>query len=156
MPDGVPMREAAAHLGVSVAAVRQRIRRGSLDAFKGDDGRWFVRIPVVPPPVPDAVPHDIPRETPDQVADLREQVAYLREQINVKDMQIVVKDEQIRELHVLLQTSQRQIPATSSPQPPREAVAGEEAKSSIPPPDRAQRGAERVLRGFWKRIIGEG
>jgi predicted ArsR family transcriptional regulator len=40
--DRVPVSEAAARLGVTPDAVRQRIRRGTIEYEKADDGRYFV------------------------------------------------------------------------------------------------------------------
>ena len=39
---GVPLSEAAKVLGVTVDVVRKRVKRGSLPAHKGEDGRWYV------------------------------------------------------------------------------------------------------------------
>lgn len=40
--DGVPIGDAAKKLGLSTAATRKRIQRGTLEAYKGDDGLWYV------------------------------------------------------------------------------------------------------------------
>ncbi len=42
---GVPIGEAASRLGLTTAAVRKRIRRGSLKASKQDDGTWLIELP---------------------------------------------------------------------------------------------------------------
>jgi hypothetical protein len=42
--NGVPLRDAAERLGTTVDAVRMRIRRGALQAYK-IDGKWFVHLP---------------------------------------------------------------------------------------------------------------
>jgi hypothetical protein len=42
--NGVPLRDAAERLGLTVDAVRMRIRRGGLQAYK-IDGKWFVHLP---------------------------------------------------------------------------------------------------------------
>jgi hypothetical protein len=43
---GIPIGEAAGALGLNVDAVRKRIKRGTLDAYKQDD-RWCVILPGV-------------------------------------------------------------------------------------------------------------
>ena len=43
--DLLPMREAAAVLGVTQDAIRARIRRGTIEARK-ESGRWMVAVPV--------------------------------------------------------------------------------------------------------------
>ena len=42
------VQEAAEVLGTSVDAVRMRVRRGSLDSARGDDGRVYVWVNVTP------------------------------------------------------------------------------------------------------------
>jgi len=42
--DGIPIAEAATHLGLSAEAVRKRLQRGSLSGYKDDDGGWFVLL----------------------------------------------------------------------------------------------------------------
>ena len=42
---GIPVAQAAQALGLSPNAVRKRIRRGSLSAYKVD-GQWFIVLPV--------------------------------------------------------------------------------------------------------------
>lgn len=44
--DGVPIGEAAEALRISTAAARKRIQRGTLDAYKGQDGLWYVVLPT--------------------------------------------------------------------------------------------------------------
>ena len=50
---GLSVGEAARTLGISVPAVRKRIRRGTLRAYKVD-GRWRVIVPAGPEPGSDA------------------------------------------------------------------------------------------------------
>ena len=116
MADSVPMREAADRLGVSVAAVRQRIRRGTLESFKGEDGRWYVRIPAVPDAVPDAVPYGVPAAVspPVHPADdatrvlldtLRSENAFLRGEVEVRNRELMDRTREVQEFHVLLQNA---------------------------------------------------
>ena len=42
---GHSLREAADVLGISPHAVRMRIKRGSIEAYKDTDGRWYVLLP---------------------------------------------------------------------------------------------------------------
>src|SRR5215211_3527789 len=46
---GISVGEAARSLGISVPAVRKRIRRGTLRAYKVD-GIWRIIVPVLPDP----------------------------------------------------------------------------------------------------------
>jgi hypothetical protein len=43
--EALPLARAAALLGISAEAVRMRLRRGSINGFKGSDGRLYVRLP---------------------------------------------------------------------------------------------------------------
>ncbi len=40
----LPIAEAARHLGMTTSAVRQRVKRGSFPAIKGEDGCWLVLV----------------------------------------------------------------------------------------------------------------
>ncbi len=40
--DGLPLAEAARRLGISENALRKRVRRGTITAARGADGRWYV------------------------------------------------------------------------------------------------------------------
>ena len=42
---GYPIAEAARRLGLTPGAVRKRIKRGTLPAYKGLDGQWYVPVP---------------------------------------------------------------------------------------------------------------
>jgi len=44
MPESVPISEAASRRGISVDAVRKKIRRGTIPATKRDN-RWYVEVP---------------------------------------------------------------------------------------------------------------
>ncbi len=150
----IGVTEAARILGISEHAVRQRAYRGSLPSRR--EGKHLL---VAIPDEQDAeishkTSHKTRRdetyetsETPDRFDDLRAEVVFLRQQL-------VAREREVAELHVLLQRAQPVLPATIAQDGPREAVAGEEAKSPIPPPSAPQRGAQRGLRVFWKKVIG--
>ena len=74
----VTIREAAARLGVTEAAIRKRIQRGSMGKELGEDGRVYVYLDLS-----QDTPH--PQSQVDRellVEDLREQVHYLRSVLN--------------------------------------------------------------------------
>jgi hypothetical protein len=77
---GIPLKEAAAALGISKDAVRQRIRRDTLRSEKGENGRVYVYLDAST----DAVHTDAPEERvhdPDLVDELRDRVRYLERQV---------------------------------------------------------------------------
>ncbi|GAC1395203.1 MAG: hypothetical protein NVSMB65_14210 [Chloroflexota bacterium] len=55
---GVPIGEAAERLGLNVDAVRKRIKRGTLPAYKEGE-RWYVVLPAGQPGVPPVVPPSV-------------------------------------------------------------------------------------------------
>src|SRR5919199_1969382 len=106
---GIPISEAAQRLNLSENAVRLRIRRGRLTAYKVND-RWLVVLPDqgsehVTKQVSDQVDDRILTRSVDQpeisvyqqlVASLEDQVGFLRRTIETQSREIAEKDEQIR------------------------------------------------------------
>jgi hypothetical protein len=136
--------EAATVLGVTVDAVRGRIRRGKLAAeHEGSTVYVFVGTKEA----------DRPRQSPDEsrlVEVLEDQVAYLREQL-------AVRDEEIRRRDHLLASALERMPALEasrepeSPTPPPEVSEGTSTT-----PDTGAPGADtgRTRRGFWGNLFG--
>ncbi len=162
---GVTIKEAARVLGVSEAAVRQRLLRRTLSSTR-QNGRVFVLLPedtdLRPPDDTALRSDDTPDDTvepsddtpsPPLVFQLRGEIAFLRDQLSIKDRQI-------SELHVMLQTAQRQLPATipDAPQASEHAADdGSDATSGTMP----QRGVGRERtasqpRSWWRRLLDLG
>ena len=77
--DLLPMREAAAVLGVTQDAIRARIRRGTIEARK-ESGRWMVAVPVaVQDAARDTTATDV--DAAARIAALEADAAALREQV---------------------------------------------------------------------------
>src|SRR5918993_3083143 len=90
----VTIREAAARLGVTEAAIRKRIQRGSLDKEMGDDGRVYVYLDL-----PQDKSH--PESQVDSgalVESLQDQIAFLRTQLNIRAEEIQRRDVIISQL----------------------------------------------------------
>ncbi len=154
MADSVPMREAADRLGVSVAAVRQRIRRGTLESFKGEDGRWYVRIPIVPDAVSST--DDLTSALLDT---LRSENAFLRGEVEVRNRELMDRTREVQELHVMLQTAQRLIPATVPDAPHAAERAGDDESphaETTAPRVPSQREPEASWRVRLRRWMGWG
>ena len=87
----VTQREAAEILGVSVEAIRKRVKRGTLRSEKGEDGRRYVCLDPAPDaarPQADHAGHAYSQAEGGRHADpaplveeLRDQVGYLRDQL---------------------------------------------------------------------------
>ena len=125
-PSAVPLRVAADRLGISRHAVRQRIRRGTLQAFTRD-GRWYVyvgeadtsadpsgRISRIGPADPST--ERIADGSADTSGDLRALVTTVQEENRRLYTQLEARAREVQELHVLLQQAQtmRSLPAPSS------------------------------------------
>ncbi len=152
----VSVAEAARYLGITEHAVRQRAQRGTLPARR-DAGKVMIGIEQdqVTRELPDEQseilgeqPADIPREPDENVRFLREQNARLTGMI--ESMQ---RDHarEIQELHVLLQNTQRLIPATT-PDAPQAPERPADSQSPVSTPPVAPGGSERVQRSLWQRI----
>lgn len=57
---GYPVAEAARRLGLSPGALRKRIKRGTVPAYKGLDGQWYVPVPRDSPQDSLDLPHGDP------------------------------------------------------------------------------------------------
>jgi len=162
---GVTIKEAAQVLGISEAAVRQRLLRRTLTSTR-QNGRVFVLLPedIDSKPTDDTMDDTIsePSNTADDmkpdpddpillplVSQLRDEIVFLRQQVEIKDRQI-------SELHVLLQSAQRQLP----PVVPSTARDNEQ-ESPVNPAPVTPGGVQREPEVFpkqrwpwWMRILG--
>ncbi len=119
----VGISEAAKHLGISVEAVRQRIRRKKLEAYKGPDGVWRIVLPDPigsTEPVVEAVPDGVQVNVQlpvggaathayeELIAQLRGEVAFLREEM---DKQRAEWSEQARRKDIIIHELTTQLKA---------------------------------------------
>ena len=165
----VGIGEASRVLGITREGVRQRIRRGQLDAVKVD-GQWWVQLPVGPTSTPNngdpsqsAVGHTSMPSTPPTeaayklvTAQLEAENAFLRQEC--ERLHELVRAEQetrrreVSELHILLQRAQAAIPLpVSSAQPPAAQSDAAPSSSAEPvPKPRQQHRHWWQLWGFWR------
>jgi len=135
--------QAAEALGVTVDAVRGRIRRGKLEA-EHDSGAVYVWIDA---PVaadsrgPSATSQRPSPDLAERIEDLREEVAYLREQLQ----HATERDRENRRIIVALTS---RIPAIEAPQ---EATDAPETAEPRPATGGAQEGVQRP---WWRRVLG--
>ncbi len=139
------VQDAAEVLGVSVDAVRMRVRRGSLEAEKDDSGRVYVRLDADE----DSVKSQRQVESSDLVEDLRDQVAYLRDQL---DREREARTEERRRHDTIIAQLTQRIPELSAPASTDEARGV--AQDADEGPDRGdpQTGVQR--RSWWRRMFG--
>jgi transposase len=146
---GVPISEAAVRLGMSENAVRKRIRRKSLPAYKVDD-RWYVVLDGLASDQATArsVGQDArDRELTDQ---LRSEVAFLRGQVEVKDREIEEWMRQAQQQRLMIARLESLVLGLS-------AGDTESAKSHESPRDEPQQDlggvyhvSEPPMRPWWK------
>jgi hypothetical protein len=131
--DRVPVSEAAARLGVTPDAVRQRIRRGTIQYEKTDDGRYYVLL----------TPHDGRRDGVQDgvqkalVERLHDENEWLRREVERKDTIIMMMAQRIPELE-------------AAPEPRESPVSPSEERgeSDVPP-------EEKKAVSWWRRLFGE-
>jgi hypothetical protein len=124
------LREAAEVLGLSVDAVRKRVKREALESEKGPDGRVYVFL-------------DDDQESVTPRSDTDRLISTLEEQLRLE-----------REAHAearrLLAAALERIPAIEppeSPETPSEPVPGPQT------PPQAETPPERVP--WWRRVLGQ-
>jgi len=153
----MPLKEAAAVLGVSKDAVRQRVRRGTLRSDKGEDGRVYVYLDDSVDDVHTAkLP---PAEAGDSEAplyrEMQARIAYL-------EGQVAEEREARRRADTLLARLMDRVPELPAPQEARETpetataeTEGTSPRSDSPGPQRpVERPQSGTLRGLRRRIFG--
>jgi hypothetical protein len=137
--------QAADAWGVTVDAVRGRIRRGTIESERADTGTIYVWI-------------DAPEEADQSelVTDLREQVAYLREQLEAERR---ANSEHRRLLAAALERIPPAIEAPAEAPPdergsPEGAEPGPEGESPRPGPTPSRSEDSLQQRPWWRRMFG--
>jgi len=149
----VTIREAAARLGVTEAAIRKRIQRGSLDKEMGEDGRVYVSLDLSQ----DKSHPESQVESGALIENLQDQVTYLRSQLDVRAEEIQRRDVIISQLTQANAALAARVPELEAAQEPSEA-AQEPAEARVgaaTSPSTAEPGAqEGVQRPWWRRMWG--
>jgi seryl-tRNA synthetase len=150
--------EAAKLLGLTEEAVRQRVKRGTLDSTKVD-GSLFVLLDAEryadrssdrSKPVDDTL-GDRSGDTSRLVDTLEAEVAHLRRQLE----QANERDSENRRIIAMLTSRIPELPAPESPPEPSESprTATESPGSSTGPQDQTEPQTER-RRSWWERLFG--
>jgi hypothetical protein len=148
-------------LGVTVEAVRGRIKRGTLE-HERDSGTVYVlldadRPPTSPQPDDDqTTDQPQPDEQESLVDELRDRIRYLERQVEEEREARRRADTILAQLSAANAEQARTIRAIEAPQEPSESAETVEEE-----PDRAEEphsatveSRERVQRPWWRRILG--
>jgi AraC-like DNA-binding protein len=143
------LTDAARVLGTSEGALRQRIRRGTLETFK-ENGRVYVYLPRT-----DGVRDDV--HTPESHAlrsaddELRARVVLLEQELERAHELLQSAEERDRETRRLLAAALERIaPQLEAPSEPREAPEMAAEGEDEPRPG----GQEGAQRPWWRRVFG--
>jgi len=145
----VTIREAAARLGVTEAAIRKRIQRGSLDKELGQDGRVYVYLDLSQ----DKSQPESQAGRDLLVEDLREQVHFLRSVLNEE------RDARRRADTIIAQLTQanaalaQRVPELEAPS---ERSEGAEPRSGTSTPTERRAGTQETTErvSWWRRMFG--
>jgi hypothetical protein len=138
----VTQREAAERLGISVEAIRKRVKRGTLRSNKGEDGRRYVYLDTDPDaggPQPDS---------PALTSELRDRLRYVEGQLEAE-----------RQAHAearrIIAALVERIPALEAPaDAPQSLEPGEHGGDRGNVPTEPQ--AASSPRPWWRRLIRGG
>jgi Helix-turn-helix domain len=148
--EGLTVAQAAARLGMSKAAIRKRVQRGTIRATKGQDGQWYVHVTEATAGATAGTPpqdtRGAPRPTPSYdeiIARQDQEIAFLRRQLEAKDVLLNNAIGRLAELKALRATTERIAGAIEAET--RDIPGNETQDTTHQPP------ARRI--GFWERLF---
>ena len=158
----VTIREAAARLGVTEAAIRKRIQRGSLDKEMGEDGRVYVYLDLSQDTShPESQIHRDPL-VEELIEELRDRAAYLERSLERRS----VEAERYQQIVAgLTQTNNQlsarvlELEAPTEPTGPAEGVsepaqAPAEGATRVGHPTHRPDGPHSSDKPWWRRMFG--
>ena len=135
------LRHAADVLGLTVDAVRKRVKRGTLESEKDADGRLYVFL-------------DTDQESASPRSDTDRLISTLEEQLRAERENVRAEREAHAEARRLLAAALERIPPQlEAPSEPSESsTEAPEPRPSTTGPPEAQEPAERLP--WWRRVFG--
>ncbi len=146
MTERVPIREAAARLGVSADTIRRRLKSGELAGQKEQTPQgftWLVEVPftIEPPPRPDASPELPPPDSgPAQATAPTAEVRRLEQLVEVLKTELEARRREVEQLHIVLSQQAR---ALALPAPQETPEPASEPPTHSPRQDRSS---------WWQRL----
>jgi hypothetical protein len=138
--DRITVAEAAHRLGVTPDAVRQRIRRGTIQHDKDPDGRTYVYLD------PEATRRDNVSD-----ASRNELVQSMQDQIDTLKSELEDWKEEARRKDTIIMTMAQRIPELEPASEPRESPASTIKRDGTEePPENREKAAER---SWWRRLF---
>ena len=143
-------REAAEALGVSVEAIRKRVKRGTLRSEKGEDGRRHVYLDAAPDVAGTTTAQD---EGSAMTVELRDRLRYVEKQLEAE------RQAHAEARRLLAAALERIPPAIEPPRSPEMADDEQQGRGPVPNAGGPQEGTERPEGHdrvpWWRRIFGE-
>jgi hypothetical protein len=147
----VTIREAATRLGVTEAAIRKRIQRGSLGKEMGQDGRVYVSLDLSQ----DKSHSESQVESEALVESLQDQISFLRTQLDVRAEEIQRRDVIISQLTQANAALAARVPELEAAQQPSEgAENAAEPVARVSPTNNDTAEPERSDRPWYRRWFG--
>jgi hypothetical protein len=150
--DRLTVQEAARRLGVSEAAIRKRVTRGTLEHAEGEDGRVYVYLDTG---VDAGVDEGIHPEQSTLISEMRDRIDFLerelearREELQRRDVIILNMSETMK---ALPSPASQETPA-ETPGAPETAADEQQGRGQAPDAGGAQEPAEP--RSWWRRMFG--
>src|SRR5215218_3608044 len=149
----VTIREAAARLGVTEAAIRKRIQRGTLDKEMGEDGRVYVYLDLS-----EDKSHSESRvESEALIENLQDQIAYLRSQLDVRAEEIQRRDviiSQLTQANAALAARVPELEAAQGHSEAAESAAEPAVEVGVGPDSASAQTPTSQQRPWWRRVFG--
>jgi len=135
-------REAAEALGVSVEAIRKRVKRGTVRSEKGGDGRRYVYLDEAPDASGSTTAQD---EGSALTVELRDRLRYVEKQLEAE------RQAHAEARRLLAAALERIPPAIEPPRSPEMADDEQQGRGPVPDAGGPQEGTERP---WWRRVFG--